>query len=86
MFKFLYKLPLSNGRSIHGNWLFLGLESVPLNLSHTIKILINLLLFSEEGEEDDTPKPEYKPPPPIPKEDNRTGTNKKTYFVCTERK
>lgn len=38
----------------------------------------------EEQEEDDTPKPDYKPPPVIPKEDNRTGTNKKTFFVCNE--
>ncbi|XP_022094680.1 radial spoke head protein 4 homolog A-like isoform X2 [Acanthaster planci] len=38
----------------------------------------------EEQEEDDTPKPDYKPPPVIPREENRTGTNKKTYFVCNE--
>ena len=37
-----------------------------------------------EGEEDDTPKPEFKPPPVVPKEENRTGANKKTYFVCNE--
>ena len=42
--------------------------------------------FSEEAEEDDTPKPDYKPPPTIPKEENRTGSNKKTYFVCNDRK
>lgn len=42
--------------------------------------------FAEEQEEDDTPKPDFKPPPVIPKEDNRTGTNKKTFFVCNERK
>ena len=41
------------------------------------------ILFTE-AEEDDTPKPEYKPPPQTPKEDNRTGANKKTYFVCNE--
>ena len=45
-----------------------------------------LFQLSEEGEEDDTPKPDYKPPPVIPKEENRTGCNKKTYFVCNERK
>ena len=49
---------------------------------------------NEEGEEDEdeedhipkVPKPEYKPPPTVPREDHRTGANKKTYFVCTERK
>ena len=40
----------------------------------------------EEAEEDDTPKPAWKPPPVTPKEDPRTGANKKTYFVCNERK
>ncbi|XP_076442050.1 radial spoke head protein 4 homolog A-like [Babylonia areolata] len=38
----------------------------------------------EEQEEDDTPKPDYKPPPTVPKEDNRTGANKKVYFVCND--
>jgi len=40
----------------------------------------------EEGkeDEDDVPKPDYKPPPVIPKEENGTGCNKKTYFVCNE--
>lgn len=38
----------------------------------------------EEQEEDDTPKPDFKPPPEIPKEENKTGTNKKTYFVCND--
>ncbi|XP_064602607.1 radial spoke head protein 4 homolog A-like [Liolophura sinensis] len=38
----------------------------------------------EDQEEDDTPKPDYKPPPVVPKEDNRSGANKKTYFVCNE--
>ncbi|XP_031572967.1 radial spoke head protein 4 homolog A-like [Actinia tenebrosa] len=38
----------------------------------------------EGGEEDDTPKSEWKPPAPIPKEENRVGTNKKVYFVTTE--
>jgi len=38
----------------------------------------------EEVEEDDTPKPDFKPPPKVPKEENRTGANKKTYFVCND--
>jgi len=38
----------------------------------------------EEAEEDDTPKPEFKPPPVVPKEDARTGVNKKVYFVCND--
>ena len=49
-------------------------------------MVVLLFQLSEEGEEDDTPKPDYKPPPVIPKEENRTGCNKKTYFVCNERK
>lgn len=38
----------------------------------------------EEEEKDEPPKPNYKPPPVIPKEENRTGANKYTYFVCNE--
>lgn len=38
----------------------------------------------EEVEEDDTPKPDFKPPPTVPKEENKTGANKKTYFVCND--
>ncbi|XP_019485045.1 PREDICTED: radial spoke head protein 6 homolog A [Hipposideros armiger] len=43
----------------------------------------------EEGEEDEKvsdiiPKPTWKPPPVIPKEENRMGTNKYLYFVCNE--
>lgn len=38
----------------------------------------------EGGEEDDTPKPDWKPPPVIPKEENRSGTNKRTFFVTTD--
>ncbi|XP_066488556.1 radial spoke head protein 6 homolog A-like [Tiliqua scincoides] len=38
----------------------------------------------EEEEKDEPPKPNYKPPPVIPKEENRTGANKFTYFVCNE--
>ncbi|MEJ1286747.1 hypothetical protein NN561_017756 [Cricetulus griseus] len=37
-----------------------------------------------EGEEDELPKSEYKAPQAIPKEENRTGTNKYVYFVCNE--
>uniref|UniRef100_G1NVE5 Radial spoke head 6 homolog A n=1 Tax=Myotis lucifugus TaxID=59463 RepID=G1NVE5_MYOLU len=44
----------------------------------------------EEGEEDEEkaadviPKPLWKPPPVIPKEESRSGTNKYLYFVCNE--
>ncbi|XP_055519725.1 radial spoke head protein 6 homolog A isoform X1 [Leucoraja erinacea] len=40
----------------------------------------------EEGEvvEDKPPASTYKPPPVIPKEENRSGANKFTYFVCSE--
>lgn len=38
----------------------------------------------EEAEEDDTPKPDFKPPPVVPREENRTGPNKKVYFVCND--
>ncbi|XP_062991370.1 radial spoke head protein 6 homolog A-like [Elgaria multicarinata webbii] len=38
----------------------------------------------EDEEKDEPPKPNYKPPPVIPKEGNRSGTNKFTYFVCNE--
>nr|XP_056711453.1 radial spoke head protein 6 homolog A-like [Euleptes europaea] len=38
----------------------------------------------DDEEKDEPPKPNYKPPPTIPKEDNRTGANKFTYFVCNE--
>lgn len=38
----------------------------------------------EEHEEDVVPKPDFKPPPVVPKEDNKTGANKKTYFVCND--
>ena len=37
-----------------------------------------------EVEEDDVPQTEFKVSPVIPKEDSRTGCNKKTYFVCNE--
>lgn len=44
----------------------------------------------EEGEEDEekvvdaVPKPQWKPPPVVPKEESRTGANKYLYFVCNE--
>ncbi|PNI28780.1 RSPH6A isoform 3 [Pan troglodytes] len=44
----------------------------------------------EEGEEDEekavdiVPKPVWKPPPVIPKEESRSGANKYLYFVCNE--
>uniref|UniRef100_A0A2K6QL34 Radial spoke head 6 homolog A n=1 Tax=Rhinopithecus roxellana TaxID=61622 RepID=A0A2K6QL34_RHIRO len=44
----------------------------------------------EEGEEDEEkavdiiPKPVWKPPPVIPKEESRSGANKYLYFVCNE--
>ncbi|KAK2497525.1 hypothetical protein MC885_002421 [Smutsia gigantea] len=41
----------------------------------------------EEGEEtvpDIVPTPTWKPPPALPKEENRSGTNKYLYFVCNE--
>ena len=36
-------------------------------------------------EEEDLPESEFKPPVVIPQEENRSGCNKKTYFVCNER-
>jgi hypothetical protein len=41
-------------------------------------------LVAGEAEVDFIPKPAFKRPPVIPKEENRTGVNKKTYFVCNE--
>uniref|UniRef100_A0A1I8HMT7 HECT domain-containing protein n=3 Tax=Macrostomum lignano TaxID=282301 RepID=A0A1I8HMT7_9PLAT len=38
----------------------------------------------EEETEDDTPKPNFKPAPPVPKEEPGTGANKYAYFVCNE--
>ena len=40
----------------------------------------------DEEERDEPPQSQWKPPPVIPKEDPKTGTNKKTYFVCNQRK
>ena len=47
-------------------------------------------LEDEKGEEEEDeklyepPKPNYKPPTVIPKEDNRVGANKYVYFVCNK--
>ena len=43
-----------------------------------------IFLGDFDVEEDDIPRTEFKPPPVIPKEDNRVGCNKKAYFVCNE--
>lgn len=45
----------------------------------------------EEGEDseetkDELPKSQWKPPPVTPKEDPKSGTNKRTYFICNSRK
>lgn len=47
-------------------------------------LIITCLLGDFDVEEDDIPRTEFKPPPVIPKEDNRIGCNKKAYFVCNE--
>ncbi len=39
-----------------------------------------------EAEKDEPPKSEWKAPPTVPKEEAKTGINKKTYFVCNQRK
>ena len=39
-----------------------------------------------ESEKDEPPKSQWKPPPVVPKEEQKTGVNKKTYFVCNCRK
>ncbi|XP_019523825.1 PREDICTED: radial spoke head protein 4 homolog A isoform X1 [Hipposideros armiger] len=38
----------------------------------------------EEGDEDELPRPSYKAPQAIPKEESRAGANKYVYFVCNE--
>lgn len=53
---------------------------------HVLYLLHQCLSDEEGGEEDDAPKSDWKPPPVIPKEENRTGTNKRTFFATTERK
>ena len=45
-----------------------------------------MLIVILEIEEDDTPKPDFKPPPVVPREEDNTGPNKKKYFVCNDRK
>lgn len=42
----------------------------------------SIILLAEE--EDEVPKPNFKPPPVAPREDPRSGCNRKTYFVCNE--
>ena len=44
----------------------------------------SLFVGDFDVEEDDVPQPDFKPPSLVPKEENRTGCNKKTYFVCNE--
>lgn len=41
---------------------------------------------SSENEKDEPPKSQWKPPPVVPKEEPKTGANKKSYFVCNNRK
>ena len=41
---------------------------------------------SSEGDKDEPPKSQWKPPPVVPKEEPKTGANKKSYFVCNHRK
>ena len=38
-----------------------------------------------EAEKDEPPKSQWKPPPTVPKEEPKSGANKKTYFVCNNR-
>ncbi|XP_038623286.1 radial spoke head protein 6 homolog A [Tachyglossus aculeatus] len=38
----------------------------------------------EAAEADEPPKPSWRPPPAVPREETRTGANKFLYFVCTE--
>ncbi|XP_004630339.1 radial spoke head protein 4 homolog A [Octodon degus] len=37
-----------------------------------------------DADRDELPRPFYKPPQAVPKEETRTGTNKYVYFVCNE--
>ncbi|XP_051520358.1 radial spoke head protein 6 homolog A [Myxocyprinus asiaticus] len=39
---------------------------------------------AQEEKNEPPPKSTYKPPPPVPREENHTGVNKFTYFVCQE--
>ncbi len=38
--------------------------------------------IGSEAEKDEPPQSQWKPPPTVPKEEAKTGANKKTYFVC----
>ncbi|KAM5236401.1 radial spoke head protein 6 homolog A [Ctenodactylus gundi] len=38
----------------------------------------------EERAEEAVPKPQWRPPPVVPREESRTGANKYLYFVCSE--
>ncbi len=40
---------------------------------------------NSEIEKDEPPKSQWKPPPTVPKEESKTGANKRTYFVCNNR-
>jgi hypothetical protein len=51
-----------------------------------MKVMKVIYWLHVSGVIDDTPKPVMPPPKLVPKEINRTGANKKTYFVCHERK
>lgn len=41
--------------------------------------------MGSEEERDEPPKSQWKPPPKVPREDPKTGANKKAYFVCHQR-
>ena len=41
--------------------------------------------MGSEEERDEPPKSVWKPPPNVPREDPKTGANKKAYFVCHQR-
>ncbi len=41
---------------------------------------------SSESEKDEPPKSQWKPPPTVPKEEPKTGANKRSYFACNNRK
>ena len=41
--------------------------------------------LGSEAEKDEPPQSQWKPPPTVPKEEAKTGANKKTYFVCNNR-
>ena len=53
---------------------------------HIVFLDVFLYDLNSTGVIDDTPKPVVPPLKIVPKEENRTGANKKTYFVCHERK